>query len=159
MLLSLRLPFPPTWLPLLLPLPLHRLADAGLHFLGAVPEDKLLRAVRLDEVQIAMDADLKFGSKVQLDQVGVCPGENAASAGRRQHACGSSACRCWFWCACGRCLLPVLLHCRCCVVLVYMRNTPATNRAAVHLLLALPCGCRSTRRCMLAARAWSSCWS
>lgn len=46
-----------------------RLADAGLHFLGAVPEDKLLRAVRLDEVQIAMEAELKFGSGVQLDQV------------------------------------------------------------------------------------------
>lgn len=46
----------------------QRLSDAGLHFLGAVPEDKLLRAVRLDEVQIAMDAELKFGSKVQLDQ-------------------------------------------------------------------------------------------
>jgi hypothetical protein len=45
------------------------LSDAGLHFLGAVPEDKLLRAVRLDEVQIAMEADFKFGSRVQLDQV------------------------------------------------------------------------------------------
>lgn len=46
----------------------QRLSDAGLHFLGAVPEDKLLRAVRLDEVQIAMEADFKFGSRVQLDQ-------------------------------------------------------------------------------------------
>jgi hypothetical protein len=45
------------------------LGDAGLHFLGAVPEDKLLRAVRLDEVQIAMEAEFKFGSRVQLDQV------------------------------------------------------------------------------------------
>lgn len=47
----------------------RRLQDAGLHFLGAVPEDKLLRAVRLDEVLTALEADFTFGSKVQLDQV------------------------------------------------------------------------------------------
>jgi hypothetical protein len=49
-----------------------RMQDAGLHFLGAVPEDKLLRAVRLDEVMTALDAQYTFGSKVQLDQVCVC---------------------------------------------------------------------------------------
>jgi hypothetical protein len=43
--------------------------DAGLPFLGAIPEDKLLRAVRLDEVQTALNAEFNFGSKVQLDQV------------------------------------------------------------------------------------------
>jgi hypothetical protein len=48
---------------------LRRLNDAGLPFLGAIPEDKLLRAVRLDEVQTALNAEFNFGSKVQLDQV------------------------------------------------------------------------------------------
>lgn len=46
--------------------------DADLHFLGADPEDKLLRAVRLDEVMTALDAQYTFGSKVQLDQVRAC---------------------------------------------------------------------------------------
>lgn len=46
-----------------------RFQDEGLHFLGAVPEDKLLRSVRLDEVQTALDAEFSFGSRVQLDQV------------------------------------------------------------------------------------------
>mgnify|MGYP001810241812 FL=1 len=49
-----------------------RMQDADLHFLGAVPEDKLLRAVRLDEVMTALDAQYTFGSKVQLDQVRAC---------------------------------------------------------------------------------------
>lgn len=46
----------------------RRLGEAGLRFLGAFPEDKLLRSVRLDEVQQALGAELMFGSKVQLDQ-------------------------------------------------------------------------------------------
>lgn len=46
-----------------------RLHDEGIHLLGTIPEDKLLRAVRLDEVQTALDAEFSFGSRVQLDQV------------------------------------------------------------------------------------------
>jgi hypothetical protein len=50
--------------------------------LGAIPEDKLLRAVRLDEVQTALNAEFMFGSKVQLDQVCcvlVCQAPSAAA--------------------------------------------------------------------------------
>ena len=46
-----------------------RLQSEGIALLGAIPEDQLLRAVRLDEVQTALDAEFSFGSKVQLDQV------------------------------------------------------------------------------------------
>jgi hypothetical protein len=37
--------------------------------LGAFPEDPMLRAVRLDEVLPALEAQLMFGSNVTLDQV------------------------------------------------------------------------------------------
>ncbi len=37
--------------------------------MGAFPEDKLLRGVRLDEVLPALNAQYMFGSKVSLDQV------------------------------------------------------------------------------------------
>jgi hypothetical protein len=41
---------------------------AGLTFAGAIPEDPLLNAVRLDEVQAALDAEVILGSNIQLDQ-------------------------------------------------------------------------------------------
>jgi hypothetical protein len=46
-----------------------RLQEDGLSFLGAFPEDAMLRAVRLDEVLPALEAQLMFGSNVALDQV------------------------------------------------------------------------------------------
>ena len=49
---------------------LCRLASLGLPFLGSIPEDRLLRSVRLDEVQQALDASMLLGNKTQLDQVG-----------------------------------------------------------------------------------------
>ncbi|KAF8061400.1 pta [Scenedesmus sp. PABB004] len=46
----------------------RKFADAGLPLLGALPEDRLLRGVRLDEVLPALPAEFQFGRKVQLDQ-------------------------------------------------------------------------------------------
>lgn len=51
------------------PGPCCRLAEEQVPFLGAFPEDKLLRAVRLDEVLPALNAEYMYGSSVQLDQV------------------------------------------------------------------------------------------
>jgi hypothetical protein len=48
---------------------IDRLEEVGLPFLGAFPEDKLLRGVRLDEVLPALDAEMMYGHKEQLDQV------------------------------------------------------------------------------------------
>eukprot|EP00775_Hariotina_reticulata_P002839 gene2839-3132_t len=46
----------------------QKLDEVGLPFLGAFPEDKLLRGVRLDEVLPALGAELMYGYKEQLDQ-------------------------------------------------------------------------------------------
>eukprot|EP00878_Enallax_costatus_P009319 GHUV01009739.1.p1 GENE.GHUV01009739.1~~GHUV01009739.1.p1 ORF type:complete len:586 (+),score=159.89 GHUV01009739.1:322-2079(+) len=46
----------------------RKFSEAGIPFLGAFPEDKLLRGVRLDELLPALNAEFMFGSKVQLDQ-------------------------------------------------------------------------------------------
>jgi hypothetical protein len=46
-----------------------RLQEEGLSVLGAFPEDAMLRAVRLDELLPALEAQQMFGSNVTLDQV------------------------------------------------------------------------------------------
>jgi len=47
----------------------RRCNESKLPLLGAIPEDAILRSVRLDEVQKALAAELLFASKLQLDQV------------------------------------------------------------------------------------------
>ncbi|KAF6251911.1 phosphate acetyltransferase [Scenedesmus sp. NREL 46B-D3] len=46
----------------------NKLQEDGLNFLGAFPEDAMLRAVRVDEVLPALEAQLMLGSNVTLDQ-------------------------------------------------------------------------------------------
>ena len=52
----------------------RRCSESKMPLLGAIPEDAILRSVRLDEVQKALDAELLFASKLQLDQVGTVEG-------------------------------------------------------------------------------------
>lgn len=46
----------------------ERFARVGLPFAGAIPSDALLAAIRLDEVQAALGADMLYGDPLLLDQ-------------------------------------------------------------------------------------------
>lgn len=128
--------------------------------LGAVPEDKLLRAVRLDEVQTALDAEFSFGSKVQLDQV------RAMSAAALQvhgatDCVRSSKAACWVRLSLINQPPPAERH-------LGLFAPPKLNVVASYFSIASPvklpflflrASCRSTQLCMWPASGWSSCWS